>query len=194
MTLKLVSYRVRQISNVGVSICQMCGAQLDEVLEGKFVKISEATLEEATQRALTKAAREAEVSEGAERAPAMRSSTRCLDARASTKQCQRHDTAGGDESRRGAGEDDRDWHDVQLPEVENQMDVVAEMEKAIDAAAKKLMDLKASFSEAHVMKKKGKQQHEQAHAHVIEALREAKLAQRAVERAWYVTSMLRPVS
>ena len=134
MTLKLVSYRVRQISNVGVSICQMCGAQLDE--EGTFVKISEAKLEEATQRALTKAAREAEVSEGAKRAPAMRSSTRCLDARASTKQCQRHDTAGGDviESRRGAGEDDRDWHDVQLPEVE--MDDVAELEKTIDATVK----------------------------------------------------------
>jgi len=169
------------------SICQMCGAQLDE--EGKFVKISEATLEEATQRALTKAAREAEVSEGAERAPAMRSSTRCLDARASTKQCQRHDTAGGDESRRGAGEDDRDWHDVQLPEVE--MDDVAELEKTIDATVKKLMDLKASFSEAHVMKKKGTQQHEQARAH--EALREAKLAHNAVERAWLAT-MPRPVS
>ena len=111
MTLKLVSYRVRQISNVGVSICQMCGAQLDE--EGKFVKISEAKLEEATQRALTKARVEAEVSEGAKRAPAMRSPI---------------GPAGGDGSRRGAGEDDRDWHDVQLPEVENLMDDVAELE------------------------------------------------------------------
>ena len=118
MTLKLVSYRVRQISNVGVSICQMCGAQLDE--EGTFVKISEAKLEEATQRALTKAAREAEVSEGAKRAPAMRSPI--------------IGPAGGDGSRRGAGEDDRDWHDVQLPEVE--MDDVAELEKTIDATVK----------------------------------------------------------
>ena len=100
------------------------------------MKISEAKLEEATQRALTKAAREAEVSEGAKRAPAMRSPI---------------GPAGGDGSRRGAGEDDRDWHDVQLPEVE--MDDVAELEKTIDATVKKLMDLKASFSEAHVMKK-----------------------------------------
>ena len=96
------------------SICQMCGAQLDEVLEGKFVKISEAKLEEATQRALTKARVEAEVSEGAKRAPAMRSPI--------------IGPAGGDGSRRGAGEDDRDWHDVQLPEVENLMDDVAELE------------------------------------------------------------------
>ena len=55
------------------------------------------------------------------------------------------------------------------------------------------MDLKASFSEAHVMKKKGMQQHEQARAHVIEALREAKLAHNAVERAWSAT-MPRPES
>ena len=59
------------------------------------------------------------------------------------------------------------------------------------------MDLKASFSEAHVMKKnfidKGKQQHEQARAHVTEALREAKLAHNAVERAWSAT-MPRPES
>ena len=53
------------------------------------------------------------------------------------------------------------------------------------------MDLKASFSEAHVMKKKGTQQHEQARAH--EALCEAKQAHNAVERAWLAT-MQRPVS
>jgi len=153
-------------------ICQFCGAQLDEV--GRFVKISEAKLEEATQRALTKAAREAEVSEGTMRAPAMRSPRR---------------PAGEDGSRRGAGEDDRDWHDV-LPEVSE--GDVADLEKTIDATVKKLMDLKASFSEAHVTKKTVFfKQREQARAHA--ALREAKLAYNAVERAWLAT-MPRPES
>ena len=68
---------------------------------------------------------------------------------------------------------ERDWHDVRAEG--EKMDHVAELEKTIDATVKKLKDLKAFLVE------KGNQQHEQGSLYA--AMREAKLAHNAVERA-----------